>query len=103
MLSRTKQKEQSNFIQLIIKKKKLFRSKVAYAIRGDHEHYYSKEEVRQFSNRNSLKSAIDPRCKVCGLRLSDYRTQIRYDTLEFPALKDDDGNKGKPHSRKSWQ
>lgn len=103
MLCRTKQKEQRKFSQLINRKAKLLSSKVAYVLHNEHEHYFSKEEVLQFNNRKSLKSGIDPRCKVCGLRLSDYRNKIRYDTMEFPALKDADENKGKPRSRKPWQ
>ena len=103
MLWKTKEKEQRKFSQLINRKAKLLGSKVAYALHNEHEHYYSKEEVLLFKNEESLKSGIDPRCKVCGLRLSDYRNKIRYDTMEFAALKDADENNGKPTSRKPWQ
>ena len=102
MLWKTKENEQKNFSQLINRKAKLLSSKVAYALHNEHEHYFSKEEVLQFKNNESLKSGIDPRCKVCGLRLSDYRNKIRYDTIEFPALKDADENIGKPALRKPW-
>ena len=103
MLCRAKQKEQRYFSQLINRKAKLLSSKVAYVLHNEHEHYFSKEEVLQFNNKKSLKSGIDPRCKVCGLRLSDYRNIIRYDTMEFPALKDANENKDKPPLRKPWQ
>lgn len=103
MLWKTKENEQRNFSQLINRKKKLLSSKIAHVLHNEHEHYFSKEEVLQFKNRKSLKSGIDPRCKVCGLRLSDYRNKIRYDTMEFAALKDADKNKGKPTSRMPWQ
>lgn len=63
----------SEFIEkkskLIQKKKKIFRSKVNFALRGEHRHYYSKQDV-QTLGKNS-------RCKVCGMLLSEFRVQRR--------------------------
>jgi len=77
MFSR-KPKEQSNFSVFIEQKTKLFHSKVVYALRREHEHYYSKSEVL---NRN-----IDPRCKVCGILLSEYRTMKKFERWNSPIV-----------------
>jgi len=71
MLSRKKQKEQSNFSEYIEQKTRLFHSKVLYVLYREHEHYFSKRDV--------LKSVIGTRCKVCGILLSEYRTQKKFE------------------------
>ncbi len=75
MFSR-KTKEQSNFSEFIEQKTRLFHSKVVYALHREHEHYYSKNEV--------LNRDTDPRCKVCGMLLSEFRTTKRFEKLNGP-------------------
>ena len=87
VLSRIKKKEGSKFIPLLKMKKKLIKSKIDHA---KHMHYFSKYEVMEYRNQNSSKSVIDPRCVVCGLRLSQYRAENRYETMEIPAYRDDE-------------
>lgn len=62
----------------IQKKKKFLRSKINYALRGDHKHYYSKQDV--------LANNENARCKVCGMLLSEFRVQKRIDNWS-PHLK----------------
>ena len=81
MFSR-KDKEQSNFSEFIEQKTRLFHSKVVYALHREHEHFYSKSEV--------LNRDIDPRCKVCGMLLSEYRTMKRFEKLNSPIEFNDD-------------
>ncbi len=71
MFSRKNQKEQSNFSEIIQQKTRLFHSKVMYALYREHEHYFSKGDV--------LNSGIGTRCKVCGILLSEYRTQKKFE------------------------
>ena len=87
MLSRFIKIEDSNLIPFLKQKKKLFKSKIDYALHTDHMHYFPKKEVLEF-RKNKSSNSIDPRCVVCGLRLSQYRTEIQYQTLELPAYKD---------------
>jgi hypothetical protein len=74
--------------RLINKKKKLLYSKMSYVFQSEHEHYFDREEVIAYSKRHETKSDIDPCCKICGLSLSKYRNQVRFDTLEIPVYKD---------------
>ena len=85
MFSR-KDKEQSNFSEFIEQKTRLFHSKVVYALHREHEHFYSKSEV--------LNRDIDPRCKVCGMLLSEYRTMKRFEKLNSPIEFNDDRQAG---------
>ena len=85
MFSR-KSKEQSNFSEFIEQKTRLFHSKVVYALHREHEHFYSKSEV--------LNRDIDPRCKVCGMLLSEYRTMKRFEKLNSPIEFNDDRQAG---------
>ena len=62
----------------IQKKKQIIRSKINYALHGDHKHYYSKQDVHE-NNENA-------RCKVCGMLLSEFRVQKRIDNWS-PHLK----------------
>ena len=62
----------------IQKKKKFIRSKINYALSGDHKHYYSKQDV--------LANNENARCKVCGMLLSEFRVQKRIDNWS-PHLK----------------
>jgi len=78
MFSRQKNREQSNFSEFIEQKKRLFHSKVVYALHGEHEHYFSKRDV--------LKSKFGTRCKVCGILLSEYRTQKRFEKMNTPVF-----------------
>ena len=89
LLSRIKKIEDSKLIPLLKRKKKLYKSKIDHALHTKHMHYFSKHEVMEFRNNNSLKSIIDPRCVVCGLRLTQYLAEKRYETMEIPAYKGD--------------
>lgn len=51
----------------IRKNKTLFRSKIEYALRREHQHYFNKQEVLTL-NQNA-------RCKICGMLLSEFRLQ----------------------------
>ena len=75
MFSR-KPKEQSHFSEFIEQKTKLFHSKVVHALHREHEHYFSKNDV--------INRDIDPRCKVCGMLLSEFRTMKRFEKLNGP-------------------
>ena len=88
MLTRIIKIEDSNLIPIIKRKKKLFKSKIDYVLHTEHMHYFTKKEVEEFRQNQSSESKIDPRCVVCGLRLTQYRAQIKYETMEIPALKD---------------
>ena len=85
MLSRKKQTVDRSSISLHNRKENLFKSKIDYEVRIDHMHCFPKKEVQEY---RSNKSSNEPRCAVCGLRLTEYRTQIQYETMELPAYKD---------------
>lgn len=78
MFNRSKNEEQSNFSEFVEQKTRLLQSKVVYALHGNHEHYFSKRDV--------LNSHKDPRCKVCGILLSEYRTQKRFEKMNSPLV-----------------
>lgn len=63
--------EQNRFSKFVEHKTRLIRSKAVYAMHREHKHYFSKSEV---FNRN-----IDPRCKVCGILLSEFRTSKKFE------------------------
>ena len=86
MFSRKENKEQSNFSEFIEQKTRLFHSKVVYALHGEHEHYFSKRDV--------LNANIDTRCKVCGVLLSEYRIQKRFEKINTPILLDENRKAG---------
>ena len=65
--------EQSSISQLVGKKAKIFRSKVDYALRGEHRHYFSKADI--------YNPAAIPRCKVCGMLLSEFKVERKYAAL----------------------
>lgn len=87
MLRQIKQTVDRSFSKKLIEKNTLFISKLAYTFHGDHEHYFNNDEVRLFMKKSS-RHFIDPRCKVCGMRLTHYRAGARYETMEIPAYKD---------------
>lgn len=78
MLSCKKNREQSNFSEFIEQKTRIFHSKVVYALNREHEHFFSKRDV--------LNGNIDTRCKVCGIRLSEYRAQKRFEKMNTPLI-----------------
>ncbi len=57
--------------KLIKKKNKIFRAKIDYALRGEHRHYFSKQDVMALDK--------NARCKICGILLSEFRVQHRID------------------------
>ena len=69
-----KGQDQSSFSEYVEKKTRLLRSKVDYMLQGEHIHYYSKSQIKG-----------DPRCKVCGLRLSELKTQRKFQVLKAEA------------------
>ena len=77
MFSR-KSKGQSEFIEFIDKTIRLFYSKVMYGFYREHEHYFSKSDV--------LNSNTNTRCKVCGIRMSDYRLKEKLKSKGAQAL-----------------
>lgn len=70
---RRKDLEQSSFSVYVEKKTRMLKSRVDYALHGEHVHYYKKKET--------LDRALDPKCQVCGLLLSEYRTQKKFESL----------------------
>ena len=62
----------------IKKKKQMIRSKINYALHGQHKHYYSKQDV--------LANGENAHCKVCDMLLSEFRVQKRIDNWS-PYLK----------------
>ena len=70
---RRKDNEQSSISQFVEKKTRIFKSKMDYALRGDHVHYFNKRE--------SLDPDSNPKCKVCGMLLSDYKIQKKFESL----------------------
>ncbi len=72
----------SDFIEkkskLLHKKSDLFFSKIDQVIHGQHEHYFSKQDVLT-ENQNA-------RCMVCGMLLSEFKVQQKINTLA-PLLK----------------
>ena len=55
----------------IKKKNKIFRSKINHALHGEHRHYYSKQDVHTHGQ--------NARCKVCGMLLSEFKVQRRFE------------------------
>ena len=88
MFNGNKNMEHSNFSEFIEQKTRLFHSKVVYALHGEHEHFFSKRDV--------LNSSIGTRCKVCGILLSEYRTQKRFEKMNSPVLLDGKKKVAKP-------
>ncbi len=70
---RRKDNEASSISMFVEKKTRMLKSKVDFALRGDHKHYFSKRE--------SFDPAANPACKVCGLLLSDYKIQKKFEAL----------------------
>ena len=57
----------------IQKKNKVFRSKINHALHGEHRHYFSKQDVHTHEQ--------NARCKVCGMLLSEFKVQRRFENL----------------------
>jgi len=70
--------EQDSFSKFLVHKTRLIRSKAFYALHCDHKHYFSKSEV---FDRN-----IDPRCKVCGILLSEFRASKKFEEHNSPII-----------------
>ena len=70
---RRKDNEQSSISGYVEKKTRIFKSKVDFALHGEHVHYFNKKET--------LNKATDPECKVCGVLLSEYKTQKKLESL----------------------
>ncbi|MFW2438563.1 MAG: hypothetical protein ACN4GR_04255 [Arenicellales bacterium] len=84
MFNSKKNREQSSISEFVEQKTRLFQSKVVYALNGEHEHYFSKKDV--------LNGNFDTRCKVCGILLSEYRTEKRFEKVNAPVLLDEMNN-----------
>ena len=64
---------QSSISLLVDKKTRMLKSKIDYALHGEHDHYFNKKQ--------SLDPTVNPKCKVCGMLLSDFMTQKKFETL----------------------
>ncbi len=71
---RRKDNESSSISMFVEKKTRMLKSKVDFALHGQHKHYFSKQE--------SLDPEIDPACKVCGMLLSDLKVQKKFEALQ---------------------
>lgn len=65
--------EQSSLSQSVGKKARILRSRVDYALRADHRHYFSKADLKN--------PAATPRCKVCGMLLTEFKVERKYAAL----------------------
>lgn len=79
---RRRDDEQSSISVFVEKKARMFKSKVDYALRGEHKHYFSKKE--------SQDPSCNPECKICGLLLSDYKIQKKFEQLNKEIKKKND-------------
>lgn len=70
--------EQNSFSKLVEHKTRLIRSKAVYALHREHKHYFSKSEV--------FNPNIDPRCKVCGILLSEFRVIRQTEEYNSPIV-----------------
>jgi len=70
---RRKDNEQSSVSLFVEKKTRMFKSKVDFALRGQHKHYFSKKEAQD--------PDANPACKVCGMLLSDYKVEKKFAAL----------------------
>ncbi len=70
---RRKDSDQSTISVIVDKKTRMFKSKVDYVLRGQHRHFFSKKEVSD--------PAANPACKVCGMLLSDYKIEKKFEAL----------------------
>jgi len=48
----------------------------------------TKKKCWNLGKRSYRNPLIDPKCVVRGLRLDQYRTEVRYHKMEVPAFKD---------------
>jgi len=65
--------ETSSIIRYVDKKTRLLRAKYDYAQNNEHKHLFSKREVNT--------PGIDPRCKVCGMPLSELTMKRRLESV----------------------
>jgi len=70
---RRKDNEPSSVSMFVEKKTRMFKSKLDFALHGQHKHYFNKKE--------SFDPAANPACKVCGMLLSDYKIQKKFEAL----------------------
>jgi len=70
---RRKDNEASSISVFVEKKTRMFKSKIDFALHGQHTHYFSKKE--------SLDTTSNPACKICGMLLSDYKIQKKFELL----------------------
>lgn len=81
-----KTKNKADFSEFIEQQTRLIHSKVVYALNLEHEHFYNKHEV--------LNRDTDPRCKVCGMLLSEYRAMKKFEKWESPIVIEGEQNAG---------
>lgn len=74
--------ETSSIVKYVDKKTRLLRAKYDYAQNNQHKHLFSKREVNT--------PGIDPRCKVCGMPLSELTMKRKLDAVSerFKAAKE---------------
>ena len=73
LFAKSTNEQSSSLSQRVGKKAKMFRSKMDYALRGNHRHYFSKADLNN--------PAATPRCKVCGMLLSEFKVERKYAAL----------------------
>jgi len=70
---RRKDNDQSTVSLFVEKKTRMFKSKIDFVLKGQHRHYFSKREAKDPN--------IDPACKICGMLLSDFKVEKKFEAL----------------------
>ena len=71
-----KNKEQSDFSEFVEQRTRLLYAKLMYALDREHMHFFSTLDIQQ--------NKADARCKVCGILLTEYRIQERFEKMNSP-------------------
>lgn len=72
----------SSVVEYLDKKTRLMREKYAHKKTGEHVHYFSKREIKT--------KGLDPRCKICGLHLSELTLERKLKKLGAQAADEGD-------------
>ena len=67
--SEIKSRSTTSVVEIVSRKEKLDQAQLDEQTNGEHRHYFSKREV--------ASPGIDPKCKVCGITLSELTFQRR--------------------------
>jgi hypothetical protein len=55
---------------LVETKARILKSRIDYALHGEHDHYFNKKQ--------SLDPTANPKCKICGMLLSVFKSQNKF-------------------------